>query len=233
MTDIFKSPLFFVTLTLFSFYFFGLLYKKYSYFFFNPLITSITFIIILLKLMNVDYQTYNEGGKMLSFLLGPSVVALGIPLYTQFSEIKKRGKSLLITIVSGSFVGIISAALSVRLMGASDTLTATMAPKSVTTPIAMSIAENIGGIPSLTAAMVVFTGITGAVAGPAFLRLIGVTSKTAFGLAMGSASHGIGTARAAEEGELEGAISGLAICLNGIATAIITPFLIKLIIKFF
>jgi predicted murein hydrolase (TIGR00659 family) len=232
MTEIFKTPLFFTTLTLFLFYLFTLLYKKYTYFFFNPLITTISFIIIFLKLTGVDYNTYNEGGKVLSFFLGPSVVALGIPLYTQFNEIKKRGKALLITIISGSTVGIISAAVSVRLMGASDILTATMAPKSVTTPIAMSISENIGGIPSLTAAMVVFTGITGAVAGPAFLKLIGIKSKTAFGLAMGSASHGIGTARAAEEGELEGAISGLAICLNGIATAIITPFLIKLILKF-
>jgi len=117
-------------------------------------------------------------------------------------------------------------------MGASKEIVASIAPKSVTTPIAMSISGKIGGIPPLTAALVICTGIFGAILGPAILKLFKVKDKVAFGLAMGSASHGIGTARAAEEGQLEGAVSGLAICLNGVATAILTPILFKLIYLF-
>lgn len=230
MKEMLTSPLFSVTITITLFYFSSEFYKRYPIIILNPFIVSIGAIIIFLKLNQIDYHTYNEGGKMLSFFLGPSVVALGIPLYTQFDEIRKRSKALLLSIIPGALTGIITASLTVKLMGGSEELVASFAPKSVTTPIAMGISENIGGIPSLTAALVVFTGVTGAVAGPAFLRLIGIKSKTAFGLAMGSAAHGIGTARAIEEGELEGAVSGLAICLNGVATAALTPIILKLIL---
>lgn len=230
MKELISSPLFSITLTITLFYYSTVLYKKCHIIIFNPFIISITFIVSFLNFTNIDYQTYNEGGKYISFFLGPSVVALGIPLYAQFDELKRKGKALLISIVSGSITGITSASISIKLIGGSDELIASFAPKSVTTPIAMGISENIGGIPSLTAVLVVFTGIIGAIAGPAFLKLIGIKSKTAFGLAMGAASHGIGTARAVEEGEMEGAISGLAICLNGIATAILTPLIVKLVI---
>lgn len=230
MKEFLTSPLFSITMTISIFYFSSIVYKRISIIIFNPFVISIGFIIVFLKMNSIEYSTYNDGGKLLSFFLGPSVVALGIPLYTQFDEIKKRSKALLISIIPGAITGIVSATLTIKLMGGSQQLIASFAPKSVTTPIAIGISENIGGIPSLTAALVVFTGVTGAVAGPAFLKIIGVTSKTAFGLAMGSAAHGIGTARAIEEGELEGAVSGLAICLNGIATAILTPLLLKLVL---
>jgi predicted murein hydrolase (TIGR00659 family) len=230
MIELFKTPAFSVALTLLIFFMAQKLYYKYKFFLFNPVLVSISFIILFLKISGIKYETYYNGSKIISSLLGPSVVALGIPLYLQLDEIKRRGKALLISISVGSVVGILSSALTAKYLGASEKIVASLAPKSVTTPIAMGISESIGGIPPLTAALVITTGIIGAVFGPAILKMLKISSSVAFGLAMGSASHGIGTARAVEEGELEGAVSGLAICLNGVATAVLTPFIMKLIL---
>ena len=232
MIDLLKTPAFSVAFTLTVFFLAQKLYNKFKFFMFNPVLISISVIIIFLKTSHIEYKTYFEGSKLISSLLGPSVVALGIPLYLQLEEIKKRGKALIISIMIGSVTGILSAALSAKYLGASEKIIASLAPKSVTTPIAMGISETIGGIPALTAALVITTGIIGAVFGPSILKLLKITSPTAFGLAMGSASHGIGTARAVEEGELQGAVSGLAICLNGIATAVLTPLIMKLILTY-
>ncbi|BAI80043.1 LrgB family protein [Deferribacter desulfuricans SSM1] len=231
MKAIIENPIFSVMITFLVFYLASKLYNKYRFILFNPVLISITSLILLLKLINLDYHTYFKGAKIISFFLGPSVVALGVPLYLQFEEIKKRGISIIISIIIGSIVGILSAALTAKLLGASKVVVASIAPKSVTTPIAMGISKKIGGIPSLTAAIVIATGVLGAVIGPAFLKLTGIKNKVAVGLAIGSASHGIGTARAFEEGELEGASSSLAICLNGIATAIFTPIIFYIIYK--
>ncbi len=229
MTGLIRSPLFAVALTFLVYHLAQRLYGRFHLALFNPVMVSIAVLIVILRTTGLDYQTYNQGGKLISFFLGPAVVALGAPLYRQIEEIRKQGRAMLISLAVGSVVGVLSAALTARLLGAPVEVVASLAPKSVTTPIAMGIAAKIGGLEPLTAALVIATGILGAVAGPAFLRLIGVRSPTAFGLAMGAASHGIGTARAVEEGELQGAAAGLAICLNGLATALITPFLMWLI----
>ncbi|GMT44062.1 MAG: membrane protein [bacterium] len=232
MKEIIGNPIFSIALTFLVYFIAQEIYSRYNFMLFNPILVSIVTIIIILKVTGIDFHTYNKGGRFISFFLGPAVIALGVPLYMRFKEIKKEGGlSVIISVIIGSIVGILSAALTAKLLGASKEVVASIAPKSVTTPIAMGITEKIGGIPSLTAAIVVATGILGAVIGPAFLKLIGVKSKVAFGLAMGSASHGIGTARAFQEGELEGAVSSLAIGLNGIATAIITPIIFYLIYK--
>jgi predicted murein hydrolase (TIGR00659 family) len=231
MKDLINSPVFAILVTFLIFNISSMIYKKFKLIFFNPVLLSITLIIFILKVINLDYETYFKGARIISFFLGPSVVALGVPLYLQFEEIKKRGISIIISILSGSIVGISTAALTAKLLGASKEVVASIAPKSVTTPIAMGIAEKIGGIPSLTAAIVIATGVLGAVIGPAFLKLTKIKDKIAVGLAIGSASHGIGTARAFEEGQLEGATSSLAICLNGIATAIFTPLIFYIIYR--
>jgi len=231
MKELISSPIFAIMITFMVFYFSTMLYNKFKFILFNPVLLSIASLIAILKMINLDYQTYFSGAKIISFFLGPSVVALGVPLYLQFEEIKKRGISIIISIIVGSIIGVFFAALTAKLLGASKAVVASIAPKSVTTPIAMGIAEKIGGIPSLTASIVIATGVLGAVIGPAFLKIIGIKNKIAIGLAIGSASHGIGTARAFEEGELEGASSSLAICLNGIATAIFTPIIFYIIYK--
>lgn len=231
MTDFISTELFSITVTFVIYFAAFRLYARFRFFFLNPVLITIAVIIFYLNRLGITYEQYNKGGRFISFFLGPSVVALALPLYLKFDEIKKRKVSIPVSIIAGSIVGVLSASITTYMLGGSRILNVSIAPKSVTTPIAMSISEKIGGIPSLTAVLVVITGITGAVLAPLFLKLIGVKSKTAFGLAMGAAAHGIGTARAMEEGELEAGAGGLAICLNGIATALIAPALVKILIN--
>lgn len=231
MRELFESEIFAVVITFALYFGTQRLYQRYKYFWLNPVLLTVTGLILLLRQLEISYPTYNQGGRLISFFLGPTVVALGLPLYQSLEEIRKKGKAILVSTGLGSVVGVISAAATAMWLGASETVVISLAPKSVTTPIAMGIAEKLAGIPALTAAIVVVTGILGAVLGPLFLRLIGVTSATAYGLAMGAASHGLGTSRALEDGQTQGAMGGLAICLNGLATAVITPLLLALILR--
>lgn len=223
--ELFNSQVFVLSFTL-GVYSAGLwLYRKTKTPLLHPLLTSILAFIVILKVFHVEYQAFDQGTKIISFLLAPSVVALGVTLYDQVSHIKGNFLSILTAILVGAVIGIVSVTGILYLMGADSALVATMQPKSVTTPIAMSISEKFGGIPSLTAVVVVLIGIFGGVVGPFILDKLGVTSKIARGLALGASSHGMGTARAMELGAIEGAISGLAIGLMGAATALLTPLI--------
>ncbi len=208
------------------------LYKKTKIGILHPLITSIALIIAVLKLLEVDYPTFREGTRFIHFLLGPSVVALGYVLYQQMQYIKGNVVSILTAIFVGSVVGILSVAFIGTWMGADATLIATLQPKSVTTPIAMDISRNTGGIPSLTAIVVVLVGLFGSVVGPFVMKTLGIESRIAKGLALGASSHGIGTSVALQIGAIEGALSGLAIGLMGIITAIMIP-IVKYIMELF
>jgi len=201
-----------------------LIYKKTKITLLQPLLISIIIIIPFLKLTGIEYKTFFEHTKLLNFMLGPSVVALGYVLYEQIEQIKGNVLSMLVAVLSGSVVGIVTVVLIAKLFGADKVLLASLAPKSVTTPIAISLAEQSGGAPSLAVAFVVICGVFGGVVGPIVLRKIGIKSKFASGLAMGSASHALGTARAMEMGAVEGAISGLAIGVMGIITSLLIPF---------
>ncbi|MBP1677267.1 MAG: LrgB family protein [Bacteroidetes bacterium] len=201
-----------------------LIYKKTKITLLQPLLISILIIIPFLKVTGISYQTFNTQTHFLNFMLGPSVVALGYVLYEQIEYIKGNVISILTAVFVGSVVGIVSVVVIAKLLGADKVLMASLAPKSVTTPIAISLAEKTGGVPALAAAFVVICGIFGGLVGPIILRKVGIKSKIAKGLAMGSASHALGTARAMEMGALEGAISGLAIGIMGIMTALLIPF---------
>lgn len=225
MKDLLASPLFGITLTLVAFRLAELLYRRTNFILFNPVAVSIAAIILLLKLCEIPYRDYQNGGRMILFLLGPSVVALALPLYQRRQEIFKRKLPILLGIVAGALSSIISAAGITWLLGGSREVVLSLVPKSVTTPIAIGISEKIGGVVPLTAALVVITGCIGAICGPEFCRLIGIRRKAAMGLAVGAASHGIGTARMLGEDRFAGAISGLAIGLNGLATALLVPLL--------
>ncbi|SHI48683.1 TIGR00659 family protein [Malonomonas rubra DSM 5091] len=225
MKELLASPLFGICLTLLVYRLAELLYQRSRFILFNPVAVSIVSIILLLKLCNIPYQDYNNGGRMILFLLGPSVVALALPLYQRRQEILRRKLPILIGIVAGALSSIISAAGISWLLGGSEEVVLSLVPKSVTTPIAIGITEKIGGIVPLTAALVVLTGCLGAICGPEFCRLVGIRSKAAIGLAVGTASHGIGTARLLGEDRFSGAIAGLAIGLNGLATALLVPLL--------
>ena len=192
----------------------------------NPVLVAVTILVLLLTLTGTSYETYFAGAQFVHFLLGPATVALAIPLYMQL----RRVRSMLLPVATGLLAGSLTAALSAiaiaKLFGASLPTQLSLAPKSVTTPIAMGIAERIGGIPSLTAVLVIVTGIFGAVSGRYVLDAIKVRDPAIRGFAIGVAAHGIGTARAFQVSEQAGAFAALAMGLNGALTALLLPLLV-------
>ncbi len=200
-----------------------ILYKKTHLSVLHPLLTSIFVIIVILEVLDIEYASFQQGSHLIHFMLGPSVVALGYVLFEQMKYLKGNVVSILTSVFVGAIVGIISVIVIGKLMGADQSLIATLQPKSVTTPIAMGISEKNGGIPSLTAVIVVAVGIFGSIVGPAVMKVLGIESRIAKGLALGASSHGVGTAAAIQLGAVEGALSGLAIGLMGIMTAILVP----------
>lgn len=205
------------------------IYKKTKMPLLQPLMISMIIIIPFLKITGIEYQSFCQSTRILNFMLGPSVVALGYVLYEQIEHLKGNVVSILTAVFIGSAVGIVSVVLTAKAFGADKVMIASLAPKSVTTPIAISLAEKDGGLPALTTAFVVICGVFGGIIGPIVLRKLGFKSKIAHGLAMGSASHALGTARAMEMGAIEGAISGLAIGIMGIMTALLIPFAERII----
>lgn len=195
----------------------------------NPVATSVVALICFLMLTDTSYEAYFEGGQFVHFLLGPATVALAIPLYQQFSKLKKLWLPVAIAILSGVTIGALSSVYIARLLGASLQTQLSLAPKSVTAPVAMGISEKIGGLPSLTAVLVVVTGILGAIFGTKILSLLGIKDDSVKGIAMGVTAHGIGTARAFTVSAEMGAFSGLAMALSAFATAVILPWLITVL----
>ena len=199
------------------------LYRKTRLSLLHPLLVSIPVLALGIRFLGIPFATFETGSRIINFLLGPTVVALGYLLYEQREHLKANGISILTSVFVGSVIGIVSVVLIARWMGADRTLIASLEPKSVTTPIAMSIAQRSGGIPAIAAVVVIVVGIFGGIVGPFILDRLGIRSRIARGLALGSAAHGLGTARAMELGAIEGAISGLAIGVMGIMTAILVP----------
>ena len=195
----------------------------------NPVITTIAALITVLLLTQTSYEAYFEGGQFVHFLLGPATVALAVPLYQQFSKLKKLWLPVTIALVSGVTIAALSSVFIARLFGASLQTQLSLAPKSVTSPVAMGISEKIGGLPSLTAVLVVVTGIVGALFGTKILALLGIRDDSIKGIAMGVTAHGIGTARSFQVSPEMGAFSGLAMALSAFATAVILPWLIDLL----
>ena len=194
----------------------------------NPVLVAVVLLIGVLKATGIEYRTYFEGAQFVHFLLGPATVALAVPLYRQFHEVRRSAPAMLAALVAGSLTAAGSAVALGWLFGASERTLLSLAPKSVTTPIAMGVAEQLGGLPSLTAVFVILTGIVGATLGSSLLNLLRITDWRARGFGMGVAAHGIGTARALQVNEVAGAFSGLAMGLNGLATAVLLPLLLTL-----
>ncbi|HKJ52468.1 MAG TPA: LrgB family protein [Gammaproteobacteria bacterium] len=218
------SPLLHLTLTLAAFVLASFLYRKAGLNpLLNPVLLSVVVIVALLSLSHTSYDTYFDGARFVHFLLGPATVALAIPLYRQFDRVRESALAILVSLVCGSVTSAASAIAIAWALGAQPQSIISLAPKSVTAPVAMGISEQLGGIPSLTAVLVILTGIVGATLGPLVLNALGVRDWSARGLAIGTASHGIGTARALQVDELAGAFSGLAMGLNALATAILLP----------
>jgi len=196
----------------------------------NPMLIAIGLIVCLLLATGTPYRVYFQGAQYVQFLLGPATVALAVPMYANLRQIRRSARALVPALLAGSVTAAGSAMLIAKLMGASQLVVLSLAPKSVTTPIAMGISEQIGGEPSLTAVFVLITGISAIVLLGPVMRVLRITSWPAQGLAAGTAGHGLATARVLLLSETAGAFGGLAIGLNGLATALIVPLLARLFV---
>jgi predicted murein hydrolase (TIGR00659 family) len=220
------SPLLWLTLTLAAYIGAFALYEKSR---FNPLVNPVAISVVLitglLLMTGTPYATYFEGAQFVHFLLGPATVALAVPLFEQIPKLRRAWFALTVGLLVGVVVAMVSALAIAWLLGASAPTIASLAPKSVTTPVAMGLSEKIGGIPSLTAVIVVLTGIVGAALGRFVFDALGVTSHAVRGFAIGLAGHGQGVARAFIVSDEAGAFAGLAMGLTALATALIAPWL--------
>ena len=196
---------------------------------FHPVPIAVALLILTLRQTGTAYETYFDGAQFVHFLLGPATVALAVPLYQNRAEVRRVLLPMLLALLAGSATAIVSAVGVGRLLGASDQTLLSLAPKSATTPIAMGISEQLGGLPSLTAALVIATGILGAVVVTPLLDLLRIRDWRGRGFAAGVAAHGLGAARAFQVHELAGTFAGIALALNGIATALLAPLLVHLL----
>lgn len=229
MNGIFQNELVIVTFTIIIYWLAQKLQARTGFILLNPILITILIIIAFLMIFNIDYQTYHNGSKYIDFLLKPAVVALGVPLYKQLKVIKKQALNIVISQLAGCITGIVSVVLIAKLMGASKEIIFSLAPKSVTTPIAIEISRSIGGIAPLTASVVIVVGIFGAVFGYSILKLTGVRNPMAQSLSMGNAAHAIGTSKSMEISPVFGAMSSIGLIVNGIFTAILAPYVLKLL----
>lgn len=224
-----QTPLFGVALTTLAWVLAEALHRRTGLILLNPVLVAVVALIATLRGLGVSFDDYMGGGRLISFWLGPAVVALALPLSQHMKALKRGLPPLLAAVVSGAVVGVVSATWVARALGGTALVVASLAPKSATTPIAMGVSEAVGGAPALTAGLVVFTGILGAVVGPACLTALRITDAAARGLALGASAHGVGTARALEEGATQGAMSGLSMGLTGLLTALLAPPLMRLL----
>lgn len=225
-----QSPLLWLALTVATYAAAEALYRRLGrHPLVHPVPVSVTILVLILAASGTPYPRYFEGAQFVHFLLGPAIVALAVPLHRELHKEKAVAVPLTVALLAGSATAVVSAIVVAKLAGASRETLLSLSPKSATAPVAMGIAEKLGGIPSLTAALVVLTGLLGAVLGPALLRWIRVDDQASAGFALGVASHGLGTARAFEIGDAAGAFSGLAMGLNAVATSILVPLLARLL----
>lgn len=220
------SPLLGLTATLLAYVFAHRIYERARYSpLANPVMISVALLVAVLTVTGTPYKTYFDGAQFVHFLLGPATVALAVPLYMQLPKLRAHVLPLLGGLLAGSMVAVVSAVGIAWLLGASPEVVRSLAPKSVTIPIAMGVAEKIGGLPSLTAVLVMATGIIGAVSTTKLLNLLGIRDYIVRGFATGLAAHGIGTARAFQVNQEAGAFAALGMGLNGVLTAIMVPML--------
>ena len=210
-----------VTISLIAYLIGVMLKKKFKSGIFNPLLISIVVSIAILAIGKVDYETYNEGAKYLSWLLTPAIVCLAIPLYEQWSLLKKHYKAVMLGLAAGTVTSL-STVLGLSLLcGLSHKEYVTLLPKSITTAIGMGVSEELGGYVTITVAVIIITGVFGNIFGELICKIFRITEPVSKGLAFGASSHAIGTAKAIEIGEIEGAMSSLAIAVSGVLTVVL------------
>ena len=227
--EIMSNPIILLAITFGIYYVARQIQKRTGWVVLNPILITIVALIALLQLTGISYETYEQGGQYIDFWLKPAIVALGVPLYQNLGQIRRQLLPILMSQLVGCLVGLVSVTLIASALGASHEVIVSLAPKSVTTPIAMEVCKTSGGIPSLTAAIVVIVGLFGAIFGFKILEVWHVHNPFSQGISMGTAAHAVGTSRAMEKGETYGAYSSLGLILNGVLTALLTPFVLKLL----
>lgn len=228
MRELFATPIFALLISILAYEIGLFINKKTKIAFFNPLMIAIIIVIAILLVFNIPFEDYKNGGDFISMFLTPATVILAVPLYKNINSLKKDYIAILGGVIIGSITAIISVLFLANAFGLSRELLASLLPKSITTPLGIELSKQIEGIPSVTVAAIIITGILGAVFAQWILKVCKITDKTAKGIAIGTSSHALGTTKAVEMGETEGAMSGLAIGLAGLVTVIVATILFKL-----
>ena len=215
-----ESAFFGVVISLLAYELGMLLKKKFGLPLFNPLLISIAVVIVFLAVFDIDYQNYNDGAKYLSYLLTPATVCLAIPLYEQMEALKKNIKAILAGILSGVLTSLTVVLALALIFNLNHKMYVTLLPKSITTAIGMGVSEELGGAVTITVAVIIITGVLGNMLAETLCKLFHIEEPIAKGISIGLASHAIGTAKAMEMGDVEGAMSSLSIAVAGILTVV-------------
>lgn len=229
MNTFLQGHVFIISFTFVVYFLAQVLQRKTKLVILNPILVSIVIIIVFLSVFKIDYKVYHEGSRLIDFFLKPAVVALGVPLYQQLEKIRKQTLHIVISEIAGCVAGIVSVVLLAKAMGAPREVVLSLAPKSVTTPIAIEVSKVVGGIPPLTASVVIVVGIFGSIYGYQFMKWAKVHNPVSQGLSMGTAAHAVGTSKSLEISPSFGAFSSLGLIMNGIFTAILTPYILALL----
>lgn len=220
-----NNVLFGIVLSLIAFEIGFCIYKKTKLPIFNPLLIAIILVIGFLILFDIRFDVYNKGGQFINMFLGPATVVLAVPLYKQLQLLKKHLIPIVVGIFIGSTIGILSVLLSGYILKMDNNITISLLSKSVTTPIGIEITNQLGGVPSVTVLSIIISGIIGAIIGPILFKVFKINNKVAIGISLGTAAHAVGTTKALELGETEGAMSSLSIGIAGIMTVFLAPIL--------
>ena len=229
MYNVLNTPIFGIVLTVLFFNISVYIQKKTKNPAFNPLLISILAIIVCLNIFKIPYENYKIGADAINYFLGPITIVLAVPLYRQFELLKKYKFEIFIGISCGVIVSFISIIIIGKLFNASTDIINSLIPKSITSPMGISLSNTINGIQSVTVVCIILTGILGAIIAPTVFKFGKITNPIAKGVALGTSAHALGTSKAIEMGEVEGAMSGLSIGISGLITVIIVPILIKFI----
>lgn len=224
-----NNPMFGILITIIAFEVSVLINKKTKLSILNPVFISMIIIIAFLLILDIDFDSYNKGGNFITFFLTPATVILAVPLYKQFDLLKKNLFPILIGVFVGCLTSISSIIFLSKYLNVNTKIGLSLIPKSITTPIGIEISSQIGGIPSITIVCIIITGVIGAVFGPSVCKFFKIKDKVAIGVSIGTSSHALGTTKAMELGETEGAMSSLSIGIAGIITVILAPILVKFI----
>ncbi len=229
MNELISSPMFGIIISIIAYELGLIINKKTKLALFNPLLLSILIIMAILSIFKINLGDYDNGGKLISIFLSPATVILAVPLYSKLDVLKKNLKEIIAGITVGVLTSITSVLVLAKLFGLDKNMELSLIPKSITTPVGIELSKEIGGIPSVTVAAIIITGIIGSIIGPQVCRLFKIKDKVAMGIAMGACSHAVGTAKALEIGEVEGAMSGLAIGVTAVITVLLTTIVMKFI----